>query len=76
MEVEDQLRENGFSLVTVSLDEPGSADILVRPFMDKWFPGFTSYLSIERDMDDMVSIVDPAWNRSLFLRQSRWIEGH
>jgi len=57
--------QKGFSLVAVSLDEPDSGDTLVRPFMDKWFPGFTSYLSVERDMDDMVSVVDPAWDEIL-----------
>ena len=65
MELETELRESGFSLVAVSLDEPDSVDTLVRPFMDKWFPGFTSYLSIERDRDDMVSVVDSAWNEIL-----------
>jgi len=65
MELDAEFREKGFSLVAVSLDEPGSGDTLVRPFMDKWFPGFTSYLSVERDMDDMVSVVDPAWDEIL-----------
>jgi thiol-disulfide isomerase/thioredoxin len=65
MELESELQESGFSLVAVSLDEPDSGDTLVRPFMEKWFPDFTSYLSIERDMDDMVSVVDPAWDEIL-----------
>jgi thiol-disulfide isomerase/thioredoxin len=65
MELDAEFREKGFSLVAVSLDEPDSGDTLVRPFMDKWFPGFTSYLSVERDMDDMVSVVDPAWDEIL-----------
>lgn len=58
-------RDAGFTLVAVSLDQPDSADALVRPFMEKWFPGFDSYLSLEREMDDIVSSVDPAWNEIL-----------
>jgi len=65
MELETELRENGFSLVAVSLDDPDSGDLLVRPFMNKWFPSFHSYLSVERDRDSMVSVVDPAWNEIL-----------
>ena len=65
MALETQLRDSGFSLVAVSLDEPDSAETLVRPFMEKWFPGFTSYLSIERDRDDMVSVIDTVWNEIL-----------
>jgi len=65
MELETQLRDSGFSLVAVSLDEPDGAESLVRPFMEKWFPGFTSFLSIERDRDDMVSVIDAAWNEIL-----------
>ena len=65
MELESELQEKGFSLVAVSLDEPDSGNTLVRPFMNKQFPGFTSYLSTERNMDDMVSVVDPAWDEIL-----------
>ncbi len=65
MELESKLGDKGFSLVAVSLDEPDSGDMLVRPFMAKWFPGFTSYLNVERDRDSMVSVVDPVWNEIL-----------
>ncbi len=65
MKLEKELKESGFRLVSVSLDEPESADILVNPFIQKWFPGFSSYLSFERDMDSMVSVVDAAWNEIL-----------
>lgn len=65
MKLERELKESGFKLVSISLDEPESADILVNPFIQKWFPDFSSYLSVERDMDSMVSVVDTAWNEIL-----------
>ena len=65
MKLEKELKESGFKLVPISLDEPESVDILVNPFIQKWFPDFSSYLSIERDMDSMVSVVDNAWNEIL-----------
>ena len=65
MKLEGELKESGFKLVPISLDEPESADILVNPFIQKWFPDFSSYLSVERDMDNMVSVVDNAWNEIL-----------
>ncbi len=65
MQLETELRDNGFRLVAVSLDEAGSGETLVKPFMNKQFPDFASYLSIEHDMDSMVSAVDQAWNEIL-----------
>jgi len=62
MQLQTKLQDNGFSLVAVSLDDAASVETRVKPFMNKQFPGFTSYLSIERDMDSMTSVIDPAWN--------------
>lgn len=65
MALEDEFGEQGFELVAVSLDEPASADGVVVPFLARWFPDFTTWLSSERSMDDMVSVIDPAWNEVL-----------
>lgn len=62
MELEAELGDQGFDLVAVSLDDP--ADQLA-PFMEKWFPEFSSYLSLESDMDSIVSVVDIYWNEVL-----------
>ena len=61
----DKYREQGLRLVAVSLDEPGDLQSVVRPFMQQWFPVFTSYARLTPDMDGMVSAVDPAWNEIL-----------
>ncbi len=65
MELENELAAQGFRLVAVSLDEAAAAETQVRPFIEKWFPEFTTYLSLEADMDDMVSVVDRGWNEVL-----------
>lgn len=65
MELENELRPRGFRLVAVSLDDAAGADTQVQPFMDKWFPEFNSYLSLQSDMDDMVSVIDRGWNEVL-----------
>ena len=38
LSLQGQLADQGFSLVAVSLDQVDSAETLVRPFMEKWFP--------------------------------------
>ena len=65
MELEHDLGEQGFDLVAVSLDEPDVLETMVEPFLDKWFPEFSSYLSTETEMDRIVSVVDPYWNEVL-----------
>ena len=65
MELEADLGGRGFTLIAVSLDEAASGDTLVKPFMEKHFPEFASYLSMESDMDDLVSVIDQGWNEVL-----------
>lgn len=65
MELEQELGAQGFELVAVSLDDPYGSEALLEPFLDKWFPDFTTFLSMENDMDAMVSVVDPYWNEVL-----------
>jgi cytochrome c biogenesis protein CcmG/thiol:disulfide interchange protein DsbE len=63
MQLEANLREQGFDLIAVSLDDPDAGSI--EPFLDKWFPEFRSFVSLESDMDKMVSVIDPYWNEVL-----------
>lgn len=65
MALENELGEQGFDLVAVSLDDPADQHALMEPFMQKWFPEFSTYLSLERDMDSIVSVVDLYWNEVL-----------
>lgn len=65
LDLQKKYAEQGFLLIAVSLDEAETMDSDVRPFMQKWFPDFNSYISMEYDMDDMVSVVDNGWNEVL-----------
>jgi thiol-disulfide isomerase/thioredoxin len=65
MALKAELGQRGFDVVAVSLDDPAGLEVTIRPFLDKWFPAFLTYLSLERDMDSMVSVVDQAWNEVL-----------
>ena len=65
MQLETELQDQGFSLVAVSLDESDNDDAYIKQFMEKRFPGFSSYRSLEPYKDSMVSVIDPAWNEIL-----------
>lgn len=65
MALADEFNEQGFDLIAVSLDDPADRELLLDPFLDKWFPDFSTYVSLENDMDSIVSIVDPFWNEIL-----------
>ena len=65
MALEAELAKDGFALVAVSLDDAWSLDDTIKPFLSKWFPEFSTYLSVESDMDSMVSVIDSAWNEVL-----------
>ena len=64
-ELAHDLEDRGFTLVPVSLDDPGDLQTMVIPFLNKWFPEFRTYTRLEPHMDSMVSVVDPAWNEIL-----------
>ncbi len=65
VELAERYRDRGFELVPVSLDDPGDIDVIVVPFLNRWFPDFTSYTRVDMDMDTVVSVLDPAWNEIL-----------
>ena len=65
VELAERYRDRGFELVPVSLDDPGDINVIVVPFLNRWFPDFTSYTRVDMDMDTVVSVVDPAWNEIL-----------
>lgn len=65
VELAERYRDRGFELVPVSLDDPGDIDVIVVPFLNRWFPDFVSYTRLDLDMDTVVSVVDSAWNEIL-----------
>ncbi len=65
VDLAERYRDRGFELVPVSLDDPGDIDVIVVPFLNRWFPDFVSYTRLDLDMDTVVSVVDSAWNEIL-----------
>jgi len=65
MQLQEDYRDSGFRLIAVSLDDISGSNDQVLPFMQKWFPDFSSYISSEYDMDDIVSVIDNGWNEVL-----------
>ena len=65
VKLQTEFEDQGFNLVAVSLDEADSDDAHIKNFMDQRFPGFSSFRSLERYKDSMVSVIDPAWNEIL-----------
>lgn len=70
--LEQELGPRGLKLVGVSMNEPAELASVVEPFRQQHFPGFTSFLRNEPDMDSIASVVDPAWNEIL---PTTWVLG-
>ncbi len=65
LELQQQYRDKGFTLIAVSLDEPGDYAAVLAPFLQKWFPTLETYRRATPEMDGLVSVLDPAWNELL-----------
>ncbi len=62
MAVAETLGDEPFAFIALSLDDPYSGQAQIESFIDRWFPGFTSYLRTDPEMDMIASVVDASWN--------------
>lgn len=62
MAVAEDLADEPFVFVPLSMDDPYSGQAQIESFIDRWFPGFTSYLRTDPEMDMIASVVDASWN--------------
>ena len=62
MAVADTLADEAFVFLPLSMDDPHSGQAQIESFIDRWFPGFESYLRTDPEMDTIASVVDPSWN--------------
>ena len=60
-----ELGPRGVTLLGLGMDEPSALAGQVEPFRKKNFPEFRTWLRSSPDMDELVSVVDPAWNEIL-----------
>ena len=65
MALVDEFGPERLMLVAVSLDDVSYDESMVRDFIRDRFPGFSSWISTEAEMDSIVSVADPAWNEVL-----------
>ena len=64
MQLEREQKGKGMTLLAVGMDDPAELG-RITAFRDKFFPGFSTTLRSEAEMDTVVSVVDPAWNELL-----------
>lgn len=62
MAVAETLADEPFTFIALSMDDPYSGQAQIESFIDRWFPGFTSYLRTDPEMDMIASVVDASWN--------------
>jgi thiol-disulfide isomerase/thioredoxin len=52
----------GVRLIGVAMDDPGALAATVEPFRRRYFPDFDTYTRGDFEMDEIASVIDPAWN--------------
>jgi peroxiredoxin len=62
--LEAQLGEQGFRLIGISLDDPGS-EALIREFRDEWFPQFKTFYTANEDWYQLIGVLDTNWSSIL-----------
>lgn len=65
LQLTGDLAPRGVTLIGVAMDEPQALHSQVEPFHRKYFPAYRTWLRNESDMDNIASVVDPAWNEIL-----------
>ncbi|MEP7270884.1 MAG: TlpA disulfide reductase family protein [Acidobacteriota bacterium] len=63
--LQEKYKERGLRVIAVSMDEPEELESNVRPFVNKRFPAFVSYLCKEAEHDKFASVIDPAWDETM-----------
>ena len=52
----------GVKLIGVSVDDPSPGAAVVEQFRKKYFPAFVTFARNGPQMDELASVIDPAWN--------------
>jgi thiol-disulfide isomerase/thioredoxin len=60
--VTDEVKQSGVVLIGVAVDDPSPNSAEVERFRTKYFPKFLTYARQSAEMDELASVVDPAWN--------------
>lgn len=60
--LEAEMKGEGVKLIGVAVDDPSPGAREVDRFRRKYFPTFLTYARQGAEMDELASVVDPAWN--------------
>lgn len=62
LKLESEFAARGVTLIGVAVDDPSPGAAQVEQFRKKYFPSFLTYARIGPEMDELASVIDPAWN--------------
>lgn len=60
--LEAEFASRGVKLLGVAVDDPSPGAAQVEQFRRKYFPAFETYARTGPEMDELASVIDPAWN--------------
>jgi thiol-disulfide isomerase/thioredoxin len=62
LRLEREAAARGVRLIGVAVDDPTPGAAQVEQFRRKYFPDFVTYARTGPEMDELASVIDPAWN--------------
>lgn len=62
LKLESEFASRGVTLIGVAVDDPSPGAAQVEQFRKKYFPAFVTYARSGPEMDELASVIDPAWN--------------
>lgn len=62
LKLEAEYAARGVGLIGVAVDDPSPGAAQVEQFRSKYFPAFMTYARNGPEMDELASVIDPAWN--------------
>jgi thiol-disulfide isomerase/thioredoxin len=65
VEIEQQYRNQGLVVVSVSADSPEKVDSDLVPFLEKYRPGFEVYFIRTQDLGQFFRLIDPQWKGTI-----------
>ncbi|MBU3670984.1 MAG: TlpA family protein disulfide reductase [Sinobacteraceae bacterium] len=60
--VTKEYEKQGVKLIGVSVDDPSPGAAVVEQFRQRYFPAFVTFARSGPQMDELASVIDPAWN--------------
>jgi thiol-disulfide isomerase/thioredoxin len=57
-----EFENKGVKLFGVSVDDPSPGAVVVERFRKTYFPAFVTFARSGPQMDELASVIDPAWN--------------